>query len=385
MSTRQQNSLLVIFIMLIAIQLTIMTIPPPGEAESEPIKTYKVSLGMKKVAVLPFSDHSHQSSFSDALMWGGTQKIIGHIGSYFKRKDIVVLPQKTVEKLLLRRGIIKYLKNADRAASFAWNVVHSMYGPLIIREFMKSIAKKGGGTVNLSDKTVINLGKNLGVDTVLRGVILEKKARPFIDTRGISEREIDDPFGGMIPFALGDSIDKGAAYAVADKYEDGLPPAKDIKPAGDEGVCFPSVDEPVLLVRIYMQNAANGAVVWAGGFNIKYSLTAELGDNTSVFDAELGKKIRLAMDSLFSNFYHWSGALGLEASIYAQGPDDRIIIWSYDLGEMSSPLVDDDKRQFDNELKEKCTKLIDKFRAKLYNDKIRWVFIKEEKEENDKD
>ena len=379
MSTRQQNSLLVIFIMLIAIQLIIMTVPPPGGAETEPIGTYRVSLGVRKVAVLPFSDHSHQSSFGDALTWGGNKKIIDHIGDYFSGRDIVVLPQKNVGKFLVRRGIVKYFKDADKAASFAWNIIHARYSSLIIKQFMQSFVAQGGGTVNLSRKEIVNLGKKLGVDAVLRGVILEKKMKPFIDTRSIGEREINDPFGGVIPFALGDFIDKGAAYAVADKYEDGLPPAKDIniKSAGD--TCSPSVEEPVLLVRIYMQNAATGAVVWTGGFNIKYSLTAGSDKARSRFDNELGRKIRLVMDSLFSNFYHWSGELGLEGTIYAQGPDGRIIIWSYDLGRMSPLSVADDRRQFDNELKEKYKKLLDNFRSKLYDDKVRWVFIKEEK------
>ena len=375
MSTRQRNSLSVIFVMLLAIQLTVVAGPLLSSVEAEGVK---ISLGIGKVAVLPFSDHSHQSSFGDALTWGGNKEIVDHIEDYFKGKDIVVLPQKDVGKFLVRRGIIKYFKDADKAASFAWNVIHARYGSLIIKQFMQSLASQGGGTVNLSRKEIVNLGKKLGVDAVVRGIILEKKRKPFIDTRNLTEREMTDPFSGLVPFMIGDSIEKGSAYAVAGKYENSLPPVKDVKPAGDKGAYFPSAEEPMLLVRIYMQNAANGAVVWAGGFNIKYSLAAELEGNTSVFDTELGKKIRLVMDSLFSNFYHWSGELGLEAAIYAQGPDGRIIIWSYDLGEMSPPSVADDKRQLDSELKEKCTKLIDNFRSKLYKDKVRWVFIKEE-------
>lgn len=376
MSTRQRNSLSVIFVMLFAIQLTVVAGPLLSSVEAEGVK---ISLGIGKVAVLPFSDHSHQSSFGDALTWGGNKEIVDHIGDYFKGKDIVVLPQKDVGKFLVRRGIIKYFKDADKAASFAWNVIHARYGSLIIKQFMQSLAAQGGGTVNLSRKEIVDLAKNLGVDAVVRGIILEKKRKPFIDTRNLAEREMTDPFSGLVPFMIGDSIGKRPAYAVAGKYEDGLPSVKDIKPAGDKGTYFPSADESVLLVRIYMQNAANGAVVWSGGFNIRYSLTAGSDKASSGFDNELGKKIRLVMDSLFSNFYHWSGELGLEAAIYAQGPDDRIIIWSYDLGEMSFSLVDD-RRQFDNELnelKEKCKNLVDGFRSKLYKDKVRWFFIKE--------
>ena len=381
MSTRQRNSLLATFAMLIAIQLTVVAGPLLSSVEAED----KIGLGIGKVALLPFSDHSHQSSFGDALTWGGNKKIIDHIEDYFNGKDIVVLPQKDVAKFLIGKGIIKYFRDADKASSFAWNIIHARYSSSINKQFMQSLASQGGGTANLSRKEIVNLGKKLGVDAVVRGIILEKKRKPFLDTRSLVEREMTDPFSGMVPFMIGDSVEKGAAYAVATKYENSLPSVKDIKPAGDKDA-FPSAEEPMLLVRIYMQNAANGAVVWAGGFNIKYSLAAELEDDATAFDAELGKKIRLAMDSLFTNFYHWSGDLGLEAVIYAQGPDDRITVWRYDLGEMSSPLVDDDKRQFDSELKQKSTKMIDKFRSKLYNDKIRWVFIKEEKkEENDKD
>ncbi len=378
MSTRQWSSLLVTFVILIAIQLTVVAGPLLSSAEAEG----RVNMGIGKVALLPFSDHSHQTSFGDALTWGGNEKIIDHIKDYFNGRDIVVLPQKDIERLLIRKGIIKYFRDTGNAASFAWNVINVKYSSMIIKQFMQSLASRGGGTVNLSKKEIVNLGKKLGADAVVRGIILEKKRKPFFDTRSLAEREMTDPFSGLVPFIIGDSVEKGAAYAVATKYEDSLSSAKDIKPTGDRGAYFPSAEEPMLLVRIYMQNAANGAVVWAGGFNIKYSLAAELEDNTTAFDAELGKKVSLAMDSLFTNFYHWSGKLGLEASIYAQGPDDRITIWSYDLGEMSLPLAADDKRKLDSELKEKCTNLVDNFRSKLYKDKVRWVFIKEE---NDKD
>ncbi len=96
MPTRQRNSLLVTFVMLIAIQLTIMAGPLLSSVEAEGVSDYKISLGIGKIAVLPFSDHSHQSSFGDALTWGGNEKIIDHIGDYLKGKDIVVLPQKDV-------------------------------------------------------------------------------------------------------------------------------------------------------------------------------------------------------------------------------------------------------------------------------------------------
>ncbi len=378
MSTRQRNPLSVIFVMLIAIQLTVLAGLLLSSVEAEGVSGYKISLGVGRVAVLPFSDHSHQSSFGDALTWGGNKKIVDHITDYFDGRDVVVLPQKDVEKFLIGRGIIKYFRDADKVASFAWNLIHARYSSMIVEQLMQRLAAQGGGTIALSRKEIVNLSKKLRVDAVVRGIILEKKKKPFIDNRNLAEREMTDPFSGLVPFTIGDSVDKRTAYGVASKYEDGLPPVKDVSPVKGENTRFRWAEEPMLLVRIYIQNAATGAVVWASGFNIKYSQSAELEGNTSVFDAELGRKIRLVMDSLFSNFYHWSGELGLEGAIYAQGPDGRVIIWSYDLGEMSPPLVDDDRRQFDNELKEKCKNLVDNFRFKIYNDKVRWVFIKEE-------
>ena len=83
MSTRQRNSLSVIFVTLIVIQLTIVAGPLLSSVAAEGVSGYKISLGVRKVAVLPFSDHSHQSSFGDALTWGGNKKIIDHIKNYF--------------------------------------------------------------------------------------------------------------------------------------------------------------------------------------------------------------------------------------------------------------------------------------------------------------
>jgi hypothetical protein len=267
---------------------------------------YVVVLAMEKIAILPFSDRSHQV-FSSALAWKGNQDIVSYIEDCFKSRKFPVISGQRIERLLLSQGIIKPFKDLDNPASPEWSIIHSNYSLPLTKEILKDVIARQGDTVALSRGKIIELAKKLNVDAFVRGVILDVNPKPLIDTRNIMERGIADPFGGILPFQAGKSSHKSACYAVASRYENGLPSLKKVKPMA---LLVEVPDEKIkeaIEVIIFIQNAETGSVIWSNSFKIRRYPSGSDVTRLKGFDAELKKKINLAMDELFSVLYCYKG------------------------------------------------------------------------------
>ncbi|MEA3560781.1 MAG: hypothetical protein U9R31_03320 [Candidatus Omnitrophota bacterium] len=255
---------------------------------------YVVSLGMKKIAILPFSNRSHQV-FSAALTWKGSNDIVAYIKDYFEARQIPVVSGQPVEKLLLSDKIIRVFKNQNNPISREWNVIHSNYSLMLSKEILKSIFTNCPATTKLSKGKVKGLAREFGgVDAFIRGVILDATPKSLIDNRTIMEREIPDPFGGILPF----QIEGLACYSMADRYEQSLPSLKKIRRTALE---FSNKIEKTIEVIIFIQNTKNGSVVWSNSFRMAHPAICE------DFDAILSSKISLVLDELFSVLYYHKG------------------------------------------------------------------------------
>ncbi|MEA3328226.1 MAG: hypothetical protein U9Q08_00575 [Candidatus Omnitrophota bacterium] len=256
---------------------------------------YVVVLGMKKIAILPFSDRSHQV-FSSVLSWKGSSDTVDYIRDCFKNKKIPVVSGRMIEQLLVSEEIIKPFKGQNNPASQEWSVIHSSYSSILTKQILKNITADYQAAAGLSKSRIRKLAKKLKVDAFVRGMILDATPRPFIDTRTIIEKGIPDPFGGILPFRL--RSEELAYYGLAGKYEEGLPSLKEFKPATLE---FSEEIKKTLEIIIFIQNAETGAVVWSNSFKILHPAVSES------FDIELGGKIKTAMDELFSVLYCHKG------------------------------------------------------------------------------
>jgi hypothetical protein len=157
---------------------------------------------LKRVAVFPFADYSHQQDFMGIDAWGGNNKIIEEITDHFVTHGISVSVQEDVNTLLVDYNIIrpinkeKYLiygtveedldENAKQIGTPEYEVANYDHSPTMVNELNRIINRQTkkqriesyspviqGATVGLSKEVVTELGQMLGVDLIIRGRIIE--------------------------------------------------------------------------------------------------------------------------------------------------------------------------------------------------------------------
>ncbi len=162
---------------------------------------------LRKVAIFPFADYSHQQSFIQPLVWGGNRSITEAIADRFIAKGIAVALQEDVEGLLMAQGLIRLVPGEYTDAQDALmeqirrraSVVHTpefewiwgLRDQAMLEELEKVVSNqeyfRNGGlrltslgelpiqgvTTALSRAQLIELGRLLDVDLIIRGRILE--------------------------------------------------------------------------------------------------------------------------------------------------------------------------------------------------------------------
>jgi hypothetical protein len=157
---------------------------------------------LKRVAVFPFADYSHQQDFMGIDAWGGNNKIVEEITDHFVTHGISVSVQEDVNTLLVDYNVIrpinkdKYLiygtveedldENARQIGTPEYEVENYEHSPTMVNELNRIINRQTkkqriesyspviqGATVGLSKEVVTELGQMLGVDLIIRGRIIE--------------------------------------------------------------------------------------------------------------------------------------------------------------------------------------------------------------------
>jgi hypothetical protein len=218
------------------VKQTITPMPIPNVKYFPEENTIRIS-GVKKVAVFPFADYSHQQCYLGIdCQWGGNIKIIEEVKDHLLSHGISTVVQEDVNTLLADHNIIRPV-NKDKYLLFGtveeedvgWQEVSSPehellnyeHSPDMTRELMSVIERKTkkeraksaspilqGATVGLSREKVMELGETLGVDLILRGRIIEF---------GYKDIGTINPFyRGFIPVAL-DSV-KDILFGASESY-----------------------------------------------------------------------------------------------------------------------------------------------------------------------
>jgi len=161
--------------------------------------------GVRKVAIFPFADYSHQQDFIKEDIWGGNIRILEEVTDHFVAHGISVIVQEDVNTLLVNNDIIHPIANqyliygseGDDKAELRTkvlgtpeydlvNVQHSEdmkdeIRRIITSEMALEEAERPpiqtpilqGATVGLSRGKIMELGELLGVDLIIRGRIIE--------------------------------------------------------------------------------------------------------------------------------------------------------------------------------------------------------------------
>jgi hypothetical protein len=165
-----------------------------------------------RVAIFPFADYSHQQSFIKPIGWGGNRAIIETLTDHFITHGIGVALQDDVNALLVADGILRPPPSAlpspemspqDQFAQRAYisntpeyELIWGMHDS-VTREELYSVVlsqdyfRMGGLTIHaasepylqgvtegLSKDKILELGRVLDVDLIIRGRILESGFTP---------------------------------------------------------------------------------------------------------------------------------------------------------------------------------------------------------------
>jgi len=274
---------------------------------------------LNKVAIFPFADYSYQQDSVKPLLWGLNRIFLEDLTDEFVKRGILVAVQEDSEGLLISEGIIKPVDSQSLSETFsaikeklkkeiypedteanspAQELKRSEHSSemsaeirRIVREENKKKAEKAsadelvlarmfnllsfypqdpliqGVTVSLSKAKVVELGRKLGVDAVIRGRIIEagtveKTTYPSLSTQGI----VPFLFSPFKQILLGQGERSySVGYAQKERYETDLLDAYSINssPTGKKMA--------VLQVRVYIQDAQTGDVIWSGRSEAVYN------------------------------------------------------------------------------------------------------------------
>lgn len=166
-----------------------------------PAENTVVLSGIRRVAVFPFADYSHQQDQLGINAWGGNHKIIEEITDHLVAHGLSVSVQEDVNTVLVDQDIIRpidkeYLiygsineedtnyKKIDSPEYELENSEHSLDMRDEIKKIVtmtnqrkKQIVSKSpiiqGATVGLTKEKVVEIAQILGVDLVIRGRIID--------------------------------------------------------------------------------------------------------------------------------------------------------------------------------------------------------------------
>jgi len=322
-------------------QTTVQTVMVPnGEQPNAQGK------GMTAV-VLPFADYSGgdriASAFRRHLM------ITESLTDNLRRNGFNAPVQEDVFAHLVDQKIISlaaYDEGGDGSASLASELEDPDWSDLMkgkIKDYMKqqqeqqlgsgrNPAADSPGTHGLSDQEVVKLGRKFGADYIIRGRILEFRTR--------QEHTWDPRKRGLIPFVIGTTSRAAFGFADSEQYDnlgntaaggawgaalgsvasgpwdpDDSKGFFGISGGGDANTIFWSVaggaagamathggkvDQAVVRLRIWVQNAYDAQVVWTNQVEVRVAPESVMAD--SQYDDLFDQAIKKSANALMADF-----------------------------------------------------------------------------------
>jgi len=290
----------------------------------------------KSIVILPFADYSYADSLASAyrrnltvtesltdrlLVNGFSTPIQEDVFKYLVDEDIISLVayEETVSSTL-----------TDELSGEWSNEMKSIINQNIAeqRASQKQKVAASPGTHGLTEKTVRKIGRRFNADYVVRGRILEYKTRQ--DPSWAPWKK------GILPFVIGGTSQIAYGFAGSDSYDEwnqmaagaalgGLIGYQTVWPfdgstlfgassatsnaifwgAAGAGLGKMSnnsgqIDQAVVQMRIWVQEAATGNVVWSNRIRVQVSPESVFSDNQ--YDALFDSAINKSVTSLIDNF-----------------------------------------------------------------------------------
>jgi hypothetical protein len=172
-----------------------------------------------RVAIFPFADYSRQVSFVQPLEWGENRTIIETLTDRFIAHGIGVAVQDDLEALLVADGLMRPVQSSNATGSISPReqlaqradvsntpeneLIWGMHDQVMLEELRTVVQSQDylriggltlhpsdepllqGVTAGLSKEKIIELGRALDVDLIIRGRILESGFKPSRPTTSV--------------------------------------------------------------------------------------------------------------------------------------------------------------------------------------------------------
>jgi hypothetical protein len=295
----------------------------------------------RTVVILPFADYSNAGNIDSA--YRRNLAVTEALTDRFNANGFGMPVQEDVFQYLVSEGVINLIPYEETKSVTLVNELSNDWSDTMKAEISRFIEQQNGtaavnaenspGTHGLTTRTVAKIGRYFKADYIVRGRILEYKSRqdptwepwkkgilPFIN--GGTSRIL---FG----FASSDTYDEwnqkvtGAMYGARIGYEHsnwpwdsdegdtifGLSDGSDANAilwgavgaeVGSNSYNSGRVDQAVVQLRIWVQEAVSGNVVWTNRVDVKVSPESFMADNQ--YDALFDKAIEKGVTTLIDNF-----------------------------------------------------------------------------------
>lgn len=253
----------------------------------------------KSIVILPFADYSQGNlesaqrrnmliteSLTDRLIVNGFGLPIQEdVFDYLVKENVIKLPSSDTETNSLAAEL-----NNDWSGTMKNEIMGYMF------QVEYEAAQKAGsssGTHGLSSKMVAKIGHHFNADYIIRGRIIEFKTRQE-PTWAIWKK-------GLIPFINDGANRLVLGYASSDAYDDRIQSFSiDNADALTHGKGGANDSQGTVQIRMWVQEAATGSVIWSNRIRVQVSPQSIQADNQ--YDTLFNTAIEKGATTLVNHF-----------------------------------------------------------------------------------
>ncbi len=260
----------------------------------------------RTIVILPFADYTNADSLAAAhrrdmaITEALTDRLVANGFNLPIQEDVFAyMVDQSIISLVAYEQNTSVSLNNELSGEWSDVMKDQIRGYIAEQQFQQGNQISGSpGTHRLTQQTVAKLGRKFQADYIVRGRILEFKTR--------QEHTWAPWKRGILPFIFGTNDQLALGFARTDQYDfwndmraDGflgfLDPGK-----GEQEYSSGQVDQAVIQIRIWIQEAATGNVVWTNRIDVKTSPKSMWADKQH--DALFDQAIETGVTTLVDNF-----------------------------------------------------------------------------------
>jgi len=266
----------------------------------------------KTIVILPFADYTYADSLSAA--YRREMAITESLTDRLVTNGFNLPIQEDVFDYLIDQAIISLVTYDQNSSLSLKNELEGEWSDVMKDQIRVYIAEQqtqhdnqiasSPGTHGLTAQTIAKIGRKFHADYIVRGRILEFKTRQE-ENRWAPWKK------GILPFLFGTTDQLSVGFARTDQYD-----YWDDMRADTFGFLYPDdneqeyssgqVDQAVIQLRIWVQEAATGNIVWTNRIDVKSSPRSMWADNQrdTLFNRSIETASTAIIDNFITSYFH---------------------------------------------------------------------------------